>query len=321
MNADVTGQVQATETEAATAVGPVASVAPGKVLADARAERQMSVADVAQQLKLSVAQVEALETGEYGRLPGPVFVKGFVRNYARLVGVDATALLAALELPPSPSAAAAVPPSQDVPFESVRGFNWRPYLIVVLLLIGALGAYELWRSGVLRTSASAVTAPAPALPERQSASAAASASAPSAMMPPVPVQPVSSVVASEPLVPAARTDTEKEAAKVGVAVATGAERSAPPAPVPDARVPVPPAIDSGQVVLRFSALSWVEVRDRDDRVLLSQLNAPGSEKSLSGPKPLRLVIGNANAVRMSVAGKPFDLMPHTSLDVAKVILE
>ena len=47
------------------------------------------MADVAQTLKLGVRQVEALENGDWGGLPGATFIRGFVRNYARLVQVDA----------------------------------------------------------------------------------------------------------------------------------------------------------------------------------------------------------------------------------------
>lgn len=294
MSADVADQAQATDADATVAV------APGRRLAEARAAMQMTVADVAQQLKLSVAQVEALEAGEHARLPGPVFVKGFVRNYARLVGVEVTQLLGALELPSPPSGADAVPPSQDVPFEPVREFNWRPYLIGVLLLIGAMGVYEMWRSGVLQPRQSADTASAPSVASQQSV-----------------VTPGSSVVAAQPV---SLPSPEKAEQTADVTLLIKPERSPAPEKTSERASAVAPA-DSGPVVLRFSALSWVEVRDRDDRVLLSQLNAPGSEKALSGPKPLRLVIGNANAVRMTVAGKPFDLTPHTSLNVAKVILE
>lgn len=312
MSADAVDQPLATDAQATVAI------APGKVLADARTARQMSVADVAQQLKLSVTQVEALEAGEHERLPGPVFVKGFVRNYARLVGANATELLAALELPPSPSAADAVPPSQNVPFEPVSGFNWRPYLILALLLIGALGAYELWRFGMLQQPSAALTEPRPGPTGAMPASSAVAVPAPAVVISQMTAQPGSSVVAGEPSEPVVTQGKEPE--KAVIAPAVKPELPASPAPVAEKAV-ISPAADSGQVVLRFSALSWVEVRDRDDRVLLSQLNTPGSEKHFSGPKPLRLVIGNANAVRMSVAGKPFDLTPHTSLDVAKVILE
>ncbi len=64
------------------------TVAPGAALAAAREALNLSVAEVARQLKLSVSQIEALEAGAYEKLPGPVFVRGFIRNYARLLRLD-----------------------------------------------------------------------------------------------------------------------------------------------------------------------------------------------------------------------------------------
>jgi cytoskeleton protein RodZ len=67
--------------------------APGAALSAARTAQNLSLIDVARQLKLSVNQVAALEAGEFERLPGPVFVRGFVRNYARLLKLDPERIL------------------------------------------------------------------------------------------------------------------------------------------------------------------------------------------------------------------------------------
>ena len=69
--------------------------APGERLARARQAQGLSTGDVARRLKLSVWQIEALESGNYAPLPGAIFVRGFIRNYARLLKLDAEALLEA----------------------------------------------------------------------------------------------------------------------------------------------------------------------------------------------------------------------------------
>src|SRR5262249_50660744 len=90
--------------------------APGRVLGEARQAQNLSVADVARQLKLSVSQVEALESGDFQRLPGPVFVRGFVRNYARLLRLAPEPLLESVAaLLPREEPRPAAPPSQDIP--------------------------------------------------------------------------------------------------------------------------------------------------------------------------------------------------------------
>jgi cytoskeleton protein RodZ len=68
----------------------------GALLVAAREARGLSVEAVAQQLKLSARQVRALEEGDFTLLPGRTFVRGFLRNYARLVALDPELVLDAL---------------------------------------------------------------------------------------------------------------------------------------------------------------------------------------------------------------------------------
>ena len=76
------------------AVGSVAS--PGKMLREARERLGLSVVDVADQIKFAPRQIEALEADNFQDLPEMAFVRGFVRSYARILHLDAAALLAAL---------------------------------------------------------------------------------------------------------------------------------------------------------------------------------------------------------------------------------
>jgi len=66
------------------------------LLKAAREAAGLSQDAVAQQLKLAPRQVRAIEEDDYARLPGRTFVRGFVRNYARLVGLDPEAVAQAL---------------------------------------------------------------------------------------------------------------------------------------------------------------------------------------------------------------------------------
>lgn len=63
----------------------------------AREMRQMTVDDVALALKLGPRQVEALEHGNWQGLPGQTFIRGFVRNYARLLQIDPAPLMDQLD--------------------------------------------------------------------------------------------------------------------------------------------------------------------------------------------------------------------------------
>jgi cytoskeleton protein RodZ len=81
---------------------------PGQVLAAQREAMGWTVEQVADQLKLAVRQVVALEAGDYAALPSPAVTRGFVRAYAKLVKIDPAPLVAqiAIDTPPRPSEAA-----------------------------------------------------------------------------------------------------------------------------------------------------------------------------------------------------------------------
>jgi len=68
----------------------------GAMLRAARESAGMTVDAVAQNLKLAPRQVKAIEDGDYEELPGRTFIRGFVRNYARLVRLDPERVLSAL---------------------------------------------------------------------------------------------------------------------------------------------------------------------------------------------------------------------------------
>ena len=275
-----------TEVAGGAAIG-AAVPRPGQALAEARAARNLSVADVALQLKLSVSQIVALEADAYDKLPGPVFVRGFVRNYARLLELDADALADTVDLPQvSRPASAAVPQSRNIPFPERRPANWRPYALVLAMLIGAVVLFELYFSAPPVMMVSAVSP-----------------------------QPVS--VPATPAPPAAPVDPLSQAP-------SPAEPAAPaPAPAESATPQAPAAKTAGTAELRFvfEIPSWVEVRDRNDRVLFSQLNPPGTEQQVQGRLPLSVVVGNARGVRLTYNGQPFDLAPHTRVEVARFTLE
>ncbi|TNE33446.1 MAG: DUF4115 domain-containing protein [Alphaproteobacteria bacterium] len=65
----------------------------GRRLREAREAKGVSIHDIAEILRLRATQVQALEEGEYDRLPGQAFVTGFLRSYANLVDLDAVAIV------------------------------------------------------------------------------------------------------------------------------------------------------------------------------------------------------------------------------------
>jgi cytoskeleton protein RodZ len=119
---------------------------PGARLRQTRQVKKLSVDYVASSLHLSRSVVEAIERDDYDRLPSAVFVAGYVRSYARLLGLDPEPLnLSFRRLHPGAEA----PPRQvgrsaGGDDESDSG-NWLPYLLLlVLVLVIGGGAYLWW---------------------------------------------------------------------------------------------------------------------------------------------------------------------------------
>jgi len=71
----------------------------------------------------------------------------------------------------------------------------------------------------------------------------------------------------------------------------------------------------------FETQSWVEVRDREERIVFSQLNPAGAVQHVQAQPPLNVVIGNARGVRVNYNGRPVDLAPHTRVEVARFTVE
>lgn len=69
------------------------SALPGEMLREARIKAEMSVEQIAKELNLDVSKIEALEASKFVELGAPVYVKGYLRKYARLVSMPELDLL------------------------------------------------------------------------------------------------------------------------------------------------------------------------------------------------------------------------------------
>ncbi|MEO7744453.1 MAG: helix-turn-helix transcriptional regulator, partial [Usitatibacter sp.] len=112
----------------------------GRILADEREKQGLARAAVAQSLHMSAYQVEALENGDYERLPKGTFLRGFVRNYAKLLNLDAAALLSHLaDAAPRSPAPGIIVPSQNIRFDPLGERLSNPYVKAAAFAVVALG--------------------------------------------------------------------------------------------------------------------------------------------------------------------------------------
>ena len=301
------------------AAGPRLPPSAGALLRAARDAAGMSLDTVAQQLKLAPRQVIALETGDYAALPGRTFVRGFLRNYARLVRVDPEIVLAALagREPPSldsPALQATAPTIGELPTSEYAKPGWTRWVIPLTLVavIAAAGIYEFSRSrGDARRGASAT--PGAGEPDRAATAEPAPAGSGAAPTPgPAAAQPAPQPAAAHSL-PNPIAPPASSAAAAGPVPAEGTLATTPS--------PVAPAPADAVLVLVYRDGSWTEVKDGAGRLLVSQMVPAGQTRTVSGTPPFELVLGNAAAATVTFRGKAVDLAPHTRQKVARLVLQ
>jgi cytoskeleton protein RodZ len=280
----------------------------GQMLRAARESISLSAADVARQLRLGLRQIEALEADEFHALPGNTIVRGFIRNYAKLLQSDAGPFLAAYERSsPQREENRIAGPAEHIDISPRPSRRWLWYVLgVVVLVLGApLLIYALLHDeGPARLRAKT---PPGALPSSHVA-------VPMTLPAPAPLP---SGQAQKPAAPGAESTPTVSL--------PGASTTASAGPSTAAGVPhvagQEPASPSPMIGMSFAEDSWVEIRDKSGKKIFSQLNRQGTQASVEGRPPFSLVIGNATNVRLTYKGKPVDLQPYTKVNVARLTLE
>ncbi|CAG0960818.1 Cytoskeleton protein RodZ [Burkholderiales bacterium] len=306
----------------------------GERLRTTREAAQLTVDEVAAQLRLSARQVSALEAEQFDQLPGRTFVRGFIRNYARLLHLDPEPLLIyagdRLDCPtlqPITQGMGVIP--------SVQGGApaWQKWAIFAALLaaLGAGAAYEWWQHQSRRLSAETDTSRStPVKPAPEPAAGSAEESKKSGAIE-LPLPAVSGATSEQAPAESNAAPVTPIAAPLSGAPATQASEATAPAPP---RTPVDPMVTRpatamtsgklpmapGKIGLLVSENCWVEVRDRSGQVILSETLSAGEQTLVGGEQPFDLVLGNAAAARLSFSGKAVDLAPHARQNVARLRL-
>ena len=302
----------------------------GAALARAREERGLSISDVAQQLKFAPRQLEALEQDRFEHLPGGTFVRGMVRSYARLLKIEPEPLLDQISgrfaAPDAGTLAARY--SQPVPFSDHGRRSTFVYLGLSLgVLVVAAGIGYSWYREHNQTAQFAATKRA----AQAAAKANAIATAPRAQPKVVEVAAAApQPAAPEPVrvTPARVEPPVKIEAPAKVTQAKVQTEAAPPKvekaaleKVAAAKVAAPLNGASNRVVIRCEEEAWIEVKDANDRMLVSSLNPKGAERVVRARGPLTLVIGNPAQVRVVHNDRAVDLVPHTKSGIARFTLQ
>jgi cytoskeleton protein RodZ len=271
------------------------SVLPGASLRVAREHRKLSREDVAQRIKYSLKQIEALEHDDYTSLPALISTRGMVRSYAKLVGLTPEPLIDRLNAHFTVGPPTVMVRDMAVPFPNRPTASHKTYWILSGIVVLAIGAFLI---------ESFVFAPKRGATPVESTSPGG---APTVTTPGVQSVPLAIPQSGAP----------------GVAETPGvsAETTAAAAPAGSVAAPPPaPAAGAKRIALEFTRDSWVDVRDMNGTVVHNQLHRAGTSVVVDHTVPVRVVIGAAAGVRMTYNGKEYDLGTSTQVDVARFTL-
>lgn len=294
------------------------SASAGRLVREAREAAGVSLDDMATTLKVPVRKLEALEGDRFDQLPDVMFVRALASSVCRALQVDARPILA--RLPKNERAPFEITGSTlNTPFKgtssrsrpsagSALAFLFSPAVLVVLALLAG----------------AAVLLLSPKLPwidrflaNRNAAAVSANGAASGPVLPPGGVpddvadtgsrpNSPSSLVTTGPLTPAP-SPAVPDAPAVTAAVPPPAPELPKLAPTLTAASAIAAGEASDLVRFEVRAASWIEVADAAGKQPLRRLLSAGESTSVSGKPPLRVIVGRADAVTVTVRGQPLNI--------------
>lgn len=329
---------------------------PGQTLRMAREAKGMEVADAARSLNMSESMLRNVEAGAFDKLNGHTFARGYVRAYAKLLGLDQEQLVSAFDRYTGTDATGSEVRTLGRLEEPVRvSQNLMRMLSIAVLAGGALLTYLVWPEKAVEKAVTEIgiehvevesadgttqihmldepedqavaeankTAESEPQPETTELTAPANAvvaptetAALQTMAAPAPADPVA-------VTPVAPTAAMPPAAATAAPAVAPVASAAPVSAAPEAAQPVvAQAVPAGQalVQVQFTADCWTQLTDADGKVLFSALKRKGDSLELAGKPPFELRLGYARGAQVSLNGQPVDVTPFTSGETARMKL-
>jgi cytoskeleton protein RodZ len=276
---------------------------PGDILRHEREQKGLTIETASRQSRIKPEVLTAIETGETGEIPS-VYLRGYIRNYARYLGVPAADL--------------------EAQMEHVKGAE--PGVRTVFTVKTKRGGAEKWlkassylaASALIATLAWQFTHEAVRFSQGDSQLIAATAApgesaetndADNRLDRPANTH-LNASIASVEILGKGDELTGKSAAEQAWA-AIGSAPEAGPADTPH----------SNSLSITTSADTWVEIIDSNGDQLELDLIRAGSSREYAGQAPFDVMIGRASAVVLNLDGNTVDLGPHTRGNVARMTLQ
>jgi cytoskeleton protein RodZ len=257
----------------------------GDELRQRREALGLDLADVAAALRIKLAYLMALEAGRPDELPGAVYAIGFIRAYADYLGLDSGEMLRLFRQQSTLLAA-----KPDLAFPIPLGQSSRPgggmLLVALIVAVCGYGGWFYLSTGDGPRPERVAQIPLELLPYRK----------PFRAPPPV-SQPMVEAQAA-PRSPAVPSEGSEHSGSGGRPSAAGSAMAAVPA------VTDPTPNPAGEVVIRATADSWIQIRDARQSVLLTRVLKAGESCRAPARPGLSMRTGNAGGLEITVDGVP-----------------
>ena len=326
---------------------------PGHLLREAREERGYSQKEAARDLHLTSKVIDALEESNFDIISSSLFARGYIRSYARHLGLDGQALVAEFD------SIYGVPNQNKKPMAGIHqlgqqskpGDTWVK-LISIIFVIGLVVASVLWwqhqnggsmlqRLNKVTLSDTAADLVVESLGEDDNSSdmgllaanpsevgATVSDDQAAATEAPVQTLDVAEIVAVKPVVTALTeaVSVSSEMSDVSDSSALNPEIIAVPAVAQteestEAADVAALGPNEALLMMAFDKDCWVEIKDGNGKMILSDLYASGSTIEQVVTAPIEILLGRSSGVaQMTFNGEVIDLKPHTRKDIARLTL-
>ena len=287
------------------------TTSPGELLLRQREALGVSLVDAARALNLRPAVVEGLEQDNYAEIPVAAYRRGYLRAYAKYLGMDDHLVLEAYQARNGSldTERKVTPVSVSRPPSKIGA--WLFKLVTLLVIVGLIAVTVMWwesRGGSEPPSMGA----SPSIEEEQTLSTTAEQE-PAPVSPPAASEPAVETPSQRLDEPAAAPTPEPapevadDAAQVAAQVAaessvSESEASEEEPAVEEALVAAPNTLE-----LTFNEQSWTEIFDANNQRVFVGLQTPGTTATVEGEPPFRLTIGNATGVELRFQGDVINL--------------
>lgn len=302
----------------------------GAQLRQAREAKELTLQDVSNHLRFSTKQIEALENNQFDAFPDGMMARGFIRSYAKYLGVDAEPLLDEYRANTGDETqkVIVVKSSMRPVALTEESWPWLKYILATIVILLFLLAWMLYVEFMPEQTSAISGQTSTGLPMIQQDTVQQADDTPAAS---------DQAALPEVALPSAERATEADTAASVQDITTAQPSSAPAdAAGSTAAAPAVDAVQTAQAVIQpdtavngnaqtirlsFTGQSWVSVTDKTGKLIYEKLAQRGADETVAAVPPVTVVIGNATDTKLQYRGQAIDLSANTKNNVARITLE